>query len=128
LTDSNRRVNRAALSTPSDELTEAAISAAAVQAHTDYESLRRLAQDDRLVAFTLYSAMKRKELWIIEKAFAAAAGEADPVPQCSRADIVEDLITDYCVFNIAHGRHSVEHLVRTLEDDTAAQFRKSLER
>jgi len=121
MTDPAPRLNRLGIVAPSDRLTHETIGQTDVTSHADYDSvMQRLPQDER-IPNSFYLAMKTKEQWLIEKAFAKAIGAEEPYPQTTRQEIIDALIEDYRVFLITEGVHTAEELIRELESAATQQ-------
>lgn len=114
-------LNRRAITTPSDSLSPEAITRTDVTGHADYSGLiTKLKQNERIPQ-SFYLAMKTKEDWLIEKAFAKASGREEPCPQTTRGQLIESLTEDYRVFGLAAGPESAEVLLRGIEAAAARQ-------
>lgn len=121
MADSAPRLNRLAITTPSDSLSLKTIEQTDITSHPGYDgAMKRLPQDER-IPNAFYLAMKTKEEWLMEKAFAQAIGVEEPYPQATRQDIVNALVEDYRVFRITEGRHTAEELIRELESAATLQ-------
>lgn len=121
MADSAPRLNRLAITTPSDSLSLKTIEQTDVTSHPDYDGvMKRLPQDER-IPNAFYLAMKTKEEWLMEKAFAQAIGAEEPYPQATRQEIIDALVEDYRVFQIAEGVHTAEELIRELESAATLQ-------
>jgi len=117
----NARPNRRAITTPGDSLRPEAIARTDVTGHAEYTGLvARLKQDERIPQ-SFYLAMKTKEDWLIEKAFAKAIGAEEPYPQTTRDQLVASLTEDYRVFGLAAGPESAEILLQGIEAAAARQ-------
>lgn len=115
------RLQRLAIVAPSDRITPEEVSQRDVSSHADYDGLMRRRPQDERIPQAFYLAMKTKEDRLIEKAFASAIGAEDPFPQSSRQELVEALVEDYRVFQLADGVHTAEELIRDVEASARKQ-------
>lgn len=115
------RPNRRAITTPSDSLNQNAVVRTDVTSHADYAGLvTKLKQNERIPQ-SFYLAMKTKEDWLIEKAFARASGHEEPYPQTTRDQLAASLTEDYRVFGLAAGPESAKILLQGIEAAAARQ-------
>lgn len=114
-------LNRRAITTPSDSLSPEAVARTDVTGHADYVGvITKLKQNERIPQ-SFYLAMKTKEDWLIEKAFARVSGREEPYPQTTRDQLIVSLTEDYRVFGLAAGPESAEILLQGMETAAARQ-------
>lgn len=122
------KFDRHSIQTPGDSLKSVGIRNIDV-ARSGSRILQHLAERDATAAeiarMALATALLTKEGWLLEKAFHAALGSADPYPQCSREELVDSICSDYVLFGLASGRRHARELVKTVEKAAAYQAKGS---
>ncbi len=79
---------------------------------------------DHAVGLNILATMKSERV-LARKAFAAAAGQADPCPDDHRLEVITLLSDDYVRLGISSGIHQTRLLVRDFETKAAQQAKSA---